>query len=348
MHLRGDGVFWEGAGSKTMKEENKDKIEIDLVLSDPIIMEEGSKAKRERDLVLPVSILLSALIIAGAWIYTSSDSKIGQKSGLGQANLSETLFPNDGVELPARWGDLGQQLIKNGTIDPQKFEALYQNRGDLSEETKKLLYGNTGNLKITAENSGVILNLLWAFGLANKNTILEQGPMSDPRYGSAGGFASTGGWTIAQGDPMSHYSKHSLIILTEDQQKLVEKISQNIYRPCCDNSTYFPDCNHGMAMLGLLELMASQGASESEMYKAALVVNSYWFPGQYKDIAKFLNSKNIDWKKTSPEKLLGSGMSSASSYQQIAAQITPTAQSSGGGCGVDAGDSQQQPVGCAP
>ena len=175
----------------------------------------------------------------------------------------------------------------------------------------------------------------------------------DPRYGGAGGFASTGGWTIAQGDAMTHYSKHAFITLTEDQQKLVEKVSQNIYRPCCDNPTFFPDCNHGMAMLGLLELMVSQGASESEMYNAALVVNSYWFPDQYNNIAKFLESKNIDWKKTSPEKLLGSGMSSASAYQQIASQLTPTTQSSGGGggCGVDAGggaDSNQQPVGCAP
>ena len=295
--------------------------------------------------------MISALIIAGAWIYTSSSPQIGRRSGSGQANLSETLFPNEGIKLPVKWGNLGEQLVKSGAIDPQKFEALYQNRGGLSDESKKLLYDKTGNLKITSENSGIILNLLWAFGLANKNSILEQGPMTDPRYGGVGGFASTGGWTIAQGDSMSHYSKHAFVTLTEDQQKLVEKVSKNIYRPCCDNPTYFPDCNHGMAMLGLLELMASQGASESEMYNAALVANSYWFPGQYKDIAKFLKSKDIDWEKTSPEKLLGSGMSSASAYQQISVQITPATQSSGGGCGVDAGGGggvQQQPAGCAP
>ena len=29
----------------------------------------------------------------------------------------------------------------------------------------------------------------------------------------------------------------------------------------------FSDCNHGMAMLGLMEFMASQGASEVEMMK---------------------------------------------------------------------------------
>ena len=120
---------------------------------------------------------------------------------------------------------------------------------------------------MTQENSGTILNLLWAFGLANKNEILEKGPMMDKRYGGAENFASTGGWTLSKGDSMNHYSMHSFITLTPQQQSLVEKVSQNIYRPCCGNSTYFPDCNHGMAMLGLLELLASQGISENEMYK---------------------------------------------------------------------------------
>ena len=48
-----------------------------------------------------------------------------------------------------------------------------------------------------------------------------------------------------------------------------ERAAPFVYRPCCDNATHFPDCNHGMAMLGLLELMAAQGASEEEMFAAA-------------------------------------------------------------------------------
>lgn len=31
---------------------------------------------------------------------------------------------------------------------------------------------------------------------------------------------------------------------------------------CCGNSTYFPDCNHGAAMLGFIELAVSQGLVE--------------------------------------------------------------------------------------
>ena len=73
---------------------------------------------------------------------------------------------------------------------------------------------------------------------------------------------------------MDHYSRHTLIKLTQKQQALVDTVSRGIYRPCCGNSAHFPDCNHGMAMLGLLERMASQGASEQDMWKAALTVNS--------------------------------------------------------------------------
>jgi len=48
-----------------------------------------------------------------------------------------------------------------------------------------------------------------------------------------------------------------------------------------------------MAMLGLLELMAAQGVGEEEMYKAALAVNSYWFPDTYLTIAEYMQNKGI-------------------------------------------------------
>ena len=87
---------------------------------------------------------------------------------------------------------------------------------------------------------------------------------------------------------MDHYNRHIFFKLTPEQQALVDKVSRGIYRPCCNNSTHFPDCNHGMAMLGFLELMASQGVSEQDMWKAALAVNSYWFPDTYINIATYI------------------------------------------------------------
>ncbi|KKU18744.1 MAG: hypothetical protein UX29_C0019G0003 [Parcubacteria group bacterium GW2011_GWA2_46_10] len=244
-------------------------------------------------------------------------------------------MPKDGFTIPVVWGDLGKQLVEVGVIDAAKFESIYASQGGLSAPEKELLSGNTpGQLVMDQSNAHVLLNLLWAFGLANENPVLTEGPMSDPAYGGAGGFASTGGWTISKGDAMEYYSKYPLVVLSPEQQALVENVSKGIYRPCCGNSTYFPDCNHGMAMLGLLELMASQGANESEMYEAALQVNSYWFPDTYLTLASYFSNKGIPWDKVDPKLVLGSDYSSASGFNRVLTEIEPVSASGGGSCGV--------------
>ncbi len=302
--------------------------------------------KQEKGYTLSASILVSAVILAGAWIYTAglkygqnqpqAQSQSQAKSNVAASALEEKIIPSAGVMLPIKWGGLGAQMVKNGVIDSEKLEAIYANRGGMGAEMKALLQkSDNGSITMTSRNSGEILNLLWAFGLTNKNPILENGPMQDPRYGGAGRFASTGGWTIAVGDPMSHYSAHQLVELTAEQQALVESVSKNIYRPCCGNSVYFPDCNHGMAMLGLLELMASQGVSEDEMYKIALAVNSYWFPDTYLTIARYMQNNGIDWNSVSPKSILGESYSSAQGYARIQSLVIPEPSTqSQGGCGV--------------
>jgi len=282
-------------------------------------------------------IFVLIIIAAGALIYNT--------------NLPQIQPPqktSEGIVLPARWGDLGAKMASAGVIDTKKFEEVYANRDGLNNEAKALLYGEqNGNLKITSENSGIILNLLWALGLGAKNNILEAGPMA--QYGDIGNFASTGGWTIAKGGAMDHYSKHIFFKLTPEQQALVEKTSQNIYRPCCNNPTHFPDCNHGMAMLGLLELLASQGANEKQMYQTALQMNSLWFPEEYSTIARYLASKNQTLSSVDPKEILGRDSSSASGFRRISALVPQTgSQGSGGGCGVDNGQPAvpQQQSGC--
>ena len=238
--------------------------------------------------------------------------------------------------LPIRWGDLGVKMAASGVIDQERFLSYYsQNLGLKAEAARLLSQTDEDNLKINSENSGLILNLLWALGLGTKNSILEQGPMADPAYGDAGGFASTGGWTLSRGNPMDHYSMHPFILLSAEQQEMVLRVSKNIYRPCCDNPTYFPDCNHGMAMLGLLELMASQNASEDEMYRVALAVNSFWFPEQYKNIARYLESQGMALASTDPRIALGKEYSSGSGYRNVQSKIPPAKpQPGGGGCGI--------------
>ncbi|MEK7582511.1 MAG: hypothetical protein AAB452_01475 [Patescibacteria group bacterium] len=302
-----------------------------------------------KNYLLPASILISAAMLTVAWVYTTElrvaddPQKANIASDSEKAALEAKVLPSEGVILPVRWGDLGAKMVSTGVIDRQKLEALYAGRGGLSKSDRQLIEdANNGNLKINAENSGMILNLLWALGLGTKNDILEKGPMMTysgadrpaEALAKAGNFASTGGWTLANGEAMSHYSQHHFVVLTPEQQEIVERVSKNIYRPCCNNPTHFPDCNHGMAMLGFLELMASQGVSEKEMYKAALQVNAYWFPETYLTIAQYLASKGIEWAKADPQELLGVNYSSGSGYQQIRSQVTVPVPKSSGGCGV--------------
>ena len=315
--------------------ENEEKVE----------NEKPKAAFLKKEYLLSLVIFVSALIVGGSIVYTSKTAKDKSADLLAQNNQGQvagviidenSIIPPEGVELPITWANLGWQMVDKGVIDGPKFESLYTQRGGLDEEQKSILYGeNNGKIKITPKNSGFLLNIFWALGLGNKNSILEKGPMSDPRYGGAKNFASTGGWTMAKGDVMNHYSKYNFISLTSEQQALVERVSQGIYRPCCGNSTYFPDCNHGMAMLGLLELMASQGVSEEEMYKIALKVNSYWFPDTYLTIAQYLKEKkNIVFDQADPKEILGANYSSGSGFQAILQQVTPSDKQGGGGCGV--------------
>lgn len=297
--------------------------------------------KLSKDYFLPVSIIITTLVLIGTWVYTTKlKVKIQQETSIahnkdGTLGLEEEeVLPSQGVILPIVWGDLGAQLVNNGTFDAEKFKAIYESKGQFTDEYKKLLLDqNNGKLKITKDNASYILNLFWALGLANKNSILEEGEMMNPIYGGAENFASTGGWTLAKGNSMDHYSRHSLIKLTSEQQALVDKVSRGIYRPCCGNSTHFPDCNHGMAMLGLLELMASQGINEQDMWKTALIVNSFWFPDTYLTIATYMKDKGVNWQDVNPQEILGINYSSAQGYKNISSQVVqPQRQQSG--CGV--------------
>ncbi len=287
-------------------------------------------------------IAAALLIFSGVQLYIAriSPRSVTAETAAVPANqninaLQEEVIPANGIVLPVTWGDLGKQMVQAGVIDEAQFAVLYAERGGLPQDMKALLDSpNNGQITITSQNSGILLNLLWALGLGNKNPILESGPMQNPQYGGAGNFASTGGWTLAQGKAMAHYDAHQFVTLTPSEQSLVESVAKNIYRPCCGNSVYFPDCNHGMAMLGLLELMASQGASEDQMYETALAVNSYWFPDNYLTIAQYLQGKGIDWKTVNPKDILAANFSSAQGYSQIVAQTQPVQNKSSGGCGV--------------
>lgn len=295
----------------------------------------------KKNYLLPASILVSTVVFAGSWIYTAglesqrNQTAIQPRAEVAASALEEKVLLAEGVILPVVWGDLGKKLVDAGAIDAERFKAIYDQRGEFTEEYKNLLLGeNKVKLKITKDNAGYLLNLFWALGLASNNPILDSGEMKNPAYGGAQNFASTAGWTMAKGNPMDHYSRHKFFLLTPEQQALVDKVSRGIYRPCCGNSTHFPDCNHGMAMLGFLELMASQGVNEQDIWNAALAANSYWFPETYLTLAAYMKNRGVDWENANPQEILGINFSSASGYQKILSESKSFQLKNSSGCGI--------------
>lgn len=244
------------------------------------------------------------------------------------------------IDLGVSFSDTIVKMIKEGAIDKEKFEKLYEGRGGLSADEKKLLKEPTNNkIVVTQANSGFILNLLWPLGIANKTNVLADGPMGTQYKKDVGNFASTGGWTVGKISGGDMFNRFSILPLTSEQEKLVTEIAQNIYRPCCGNSTYFPDCNHGAAMLGFIELAVSAGMPKDEIYKKALILNSYWFPQTYADLDVYFKAKKgISWDKVDPKEVLGANYSSGQGYQAINKELQTEGLlpkvSGGGGCGV--------------
>ena len=254
--------------------------------------------------------------------------------------LYEQVNPKDGYALPVSYGKLGPQLIEAGVIDYDAFMSVMTASGDAisNHQMDILKRGSDDQIVITAENAHFLLNFFWAVGLANKNSILTEGPMVQYSDGQVERFASTGGWTLATKPITDLYASMDLIPLTPEQQARVEEVAAAVYRPCCDNYTLFPDCNHGMAMLGLLELMASQNASVDEMFDAAKYVNAFWFPQQNLETAMYLKAnQNMDFADADARFVTGAEYSSGSGFAAIhqtlqMSGLLPQAPSQGGSC----------------
>jgi len=200
------------------------------------------------------------------------------------------------------------------------FTALYEASGNpLSEKQLEILSQDSElPIVINAENAHFLLNFFWAVGLVNTNPILTEGPIAQQSGGQIERFASTGGWTLGTKPVAELFASQVLISLTPEQQMRVEEAAAMIYRPCCDNPTLFPDCNHGMAMLGLLELMASQNASLEEMLLAAKYVNAFWFPQQALETAIYLEAnQGVSYRDADPRMIVGKELSSGSGFAMV-------------------------------
>jgi hypothetical protein len=250
----------------------------------------------------------------------SAQSSQGDNVAFDIASLAAQVNPADGYDLGVSYGDLGPQVLAAGGIDYSAFAALYESSGlPLTEEQVEILTEGTDKpIVISAENAHFLLNFFWAVGLLNTNPILTEGPITQNSGGQIERFASTGGWTLGTKPVTELFASYKLIPLTPEQQARVEEAASLIYRPCCNNPTLFPDCNHGMAMLGLLELIASHGGNVDEMLQAAKYVNAFWFPQQALETAVFLQStQSIDFRNADPALVVGKEMYSGSGFATV-------------------------------
>lgn len=234
--------------------------------------------------------------------------------------IANAISPTDGFKVQAVYGDVGPNLLGAGAIDLPAFKQLYQQNGQpLSDlEIKILTQGSQDQITFTRQNARFLLNFFWALGLVNKNTILDNGPIQEASSGQIEGYASTGGWTLGTKSVSELFSSVAILSLSSEQQARVEEVAKVVYRPCCNNPTHFPDCNHGMAMLGLLELMASQNATTDEMFQAVKSANAFWFPQQTLEQAIFFKAtQKTEYTNIDAKLIVGQQYSSLSGFQNM-------------------------------
>jgi len=339
-------------------------LSISIFQSTNVILEICQPANLVRRLV--ITVLVIAAIVSLLFLLPRLPAQYKfrfQQSGVSAPTIEQidlerdlaTLFdqvnPREGFAINASYSNIGYRLVEDGVIDFDKFKAVYDRAGSpLSEQQLKIFSegGLDEPIVINRENSYFLLNLFWAFGLANENPILTEGKITQYGEVEIGSFASTGGWTIASKPLDEFFAKSDLAPLTAEQQAILQNVAENTYRPCCGNSTAFPDCNHGMALLGVLELMAANGASEDEMFEAANF-SAFWFPSQALDVATFFKvTDNLDFGEVDPRVFVSRDLFSGRGWSALKGWLERNlgaagqqAVPGGGGCGVESAAPQQ-------
>ncbi len=252
--------------------------------------------------------------------------------------LSSEVTPTQGYVLPAKWGDSVKRLVDSGALNVTALSSILQQSGQpLTVEELQILNGTSNdNITINANNTLFDLYVLWGIGISNNNSIINNGPLM--QNGNPNNFASTGGY-LPLGNLM--IGSLNLVNLTTDQQKIAYQVAFNSYRPCCNNPTGFPDCNHGAAALALVELMASQGNGLNATFEAVKDFNSFQFTQQYVATAIFFASQGVDWNSVPASSVVGYNFSSATGDGYVMQYLqkynilpTSSASSSGASCGV--------------
>lgn len=271
----------------------------------------GSAATRRRFLASLAAVIGSYGVAsaAGYPVLRLSKPFRVQETGVG---VIEQAIPSAGIPTGIAFEDSIQKLIAAGVIDPDKFRA---SSNELPAWVERLLIASSADpIVFSQATAPYLVSLLWPIGLSNKAAFNENSPINTLSIPS---FASTGGWTLGrQQNGYVYFNRVEAVRMTAHQQAMVLAVARTTYRPCCNNSTLYQDCNHGSALLGLLELAAFQGATLKGLYRLALAANSYWFPDNYaKTALYFAHFHGKSWRDIEPKLILSAAYSSGSGWQ---------------------------------
>jgi hypothetical protein len=286
--------------------------------------------------------ILTVVIAAGLFTLITQPHRFVSSSTVtitaAAASPTPEKHAQEGIDPMVTFGNAITSMVRVGAIDKSKFTKLYAGDENLLHNALMLLNEDSKRpVQVNQHNAGLILNMLWPLGISNQSDVLSKGPMGTTFKDRMNNMASTAGWILAVESGERYVNQLMLVPLRPDQQSMVVEISQHIYRPCCNNPTSFPDCNHGAAMLGYIELAVSQNLSPQRIYANALALNSLWFPKHYQLLNIWTRAeRNTSLNSSDPKTALGSRYSSAQSASEIALAlkkkgVLPTSPA-GGNC----------------
>ena len=304
-----------------------------------------------------LSIALLSLIVAVGLIFvvmhswdahasvanqnTTTPNALGSVKTLSDNVINQTLLaaqviPATGYALPFKSGNNIHKLVETGALNISNLSIILNNsKQPLTPVEEEILNGTyNGYIQFNSTNSEFVQLALWSLGINNNDTIINKGqiinasvPYADqinsnaslkqkvtPQYVASHYFASTGGYGSLG---KLQLGELNIINLTSQQQALMYDVATHSYRPCCDNPTAFPDCNHGAAALGLIELLASQNANQTQMFSAIKYFYQYQFPQQYAEIAAYFDIHGENYSQINSSEIMSFSFSSYSGFSSV-------------------------------
>jgi hypothetical protein len=223
--------------------------------------------------------------------------------------LSNVVNPPNGYTLPVQYGQMGPKLLEAGVIEIAGLKQQYQQTGQVlsDKDIDHLIRGSQEPIVINQQNAPFLLTLFWGVGLSNQNPIIDKSSN-----------LKSNDWTVGRKSGSDLFSSTVILKLSSDQQARVEELAKAVYRPCSDTSTLSPDNKYSIAILGLLEFMASQDVSSDEMFSTVKQVNAFWFPQQTLEQAIFFVATQLkDYVNVDARWLTSQQYFSATGFRQL-------------------------------